>query len=258
MKLGFLINFTLFALTIFIPITHTSSSAAWCNHTCGDQSLHFPFGFSAGCQIQLNCSSAGVILAADLPVQSVDRSTILVSLPAMCGRPVAALHRLLTNNFAPTSHNAILLRDCKPSHNTTNCFIPQTMVRRHFELLDCGGAGASAVGNIKEKRGAWWLRGTSDLELLVVLSPAVRGAAKRHRGGGIWWLSSDRIFEQVWIWTKKKEVMTVAVERGWNTFIFHSGRRELAAEWSSIALLYPLFIEETGIFDGIFDGFVYI
>ncbi|KAL3629347.1 hypothetical protein CASFOL_026569 [Castilleja foliolosa] len=56
--------------------------------------------------------------------------------------------------------------------------------------------------------------------------------------------------KKVWIWTEKKEVMTAAVERGWNTFIFHSGRREIAAEWSSIALLYPLFIEETGIFDG--------
>ncbi|KAL3640795.1 hypothetical protein CASFOL_015763 [Castilleja foliolosa] len=140
MKLGFPINFTLFAVTIFIPISNTSA-AAWCNHTCGDQSLHFPFGFSAGCQIQLNCSSDGVILAADLPVQSVDRSTILVSLPEMCGRPVAALHRLFTDNFAPTSHNAILLRDCKSNHNTSNCFIPQTMVRTHFELLDCGGVG---------------------------------------------------------------------------------------------------------------------
>ncbi|GFP79249.1 3-dehydroquinate synthase [Phtheirospermum japonicum] len=55
--------------------------------------------------------------------------------------------------------------------------------------------------------------------------------------------------KKVWIWTEKKEVMTAAIERGWNTFIFHSGRRELAAEWSSIALLFPLFIEEGGLFD---------
>ncbi|KAI3452327.1 hypothetical protein Pfo_008992, partial [Paulownia fortunei] len=56
--------------------------------------------------------------------------------------------------------------------------------------------------------------------------------------------------KKVWIWTEKKEVMTAAVERGWNTFIFHSHCRELAAEWSSIALLFPLFIEEGGLFDG--------
>ncbi|KAL3639251.1 hypothetical protein CASFOL_017158 [Castilleja foliolosa] len=147
MKLGFLINFTLFALSISIPINNTSA-AAWCNHTCGDQSLHFPFGFSAGCEIQLNCSSSGVIIAADLPVQSIDHSTILVSLPATCDRPMAALRRLFTDNFAPTSHNAILLRNCRSNYNTSNCFIPQTMVQTHFELLDCGGAAANGAGNI--------------------------------------------------------------------------------------------------------------
>ncbi|GFQ04208.1 wall-associated receptor kinase-like 14 [Phtheirospermum japonicum] len=149
MKLEFLINLSLFAITALIPISNTSA-AAWCNHTCGDQTLHFPFGFSAGCQIRLNCSSNGTILAADLPVQSVDLSTILVSLPATCDRPVAALRRLFTNNFAPTSHNAILLRDCSSNHNTTNCFIPQTMVQTHFELLNCGG-GAQNISCYSEK-----------------------------------------------------------------------------------------------------------
>lgn len=38
--------------------------------------------------------------------------------------------------------------------------------------------------------------------------------------------------KKVWIWTECKEVMTVAVERGWNTFIFSSDNRELSDEWS--------------------------
>lgn len=38
--------------------------------------------------------------------------------------------------------------------------------------------------------------------------------------------------KKVWIWTKCKEVMTVAVERGWNTFIFSSENRKLSDEWS--------------------------
>ncbi|XP_059454917.1 uncharacterized protein LOC132185121 [Corylus avellana] len=54
----------------------------------------------------------------------------------------------------------------------------------------------------------------------------------------------------VWMWTKSKEVMTAAVERGWNTFVFSSQDRQLANEWSSIALISPLYIEEGGIFDG--------
>lgn len=38
--------------------------------------------------------------------------------------------------------------------------------------------------------------------------------------------------KKVWIWTKCKEVMTVAVERGWNTFLFSLDIRELSNEWS--------------------------
>ncbi|RWR93084.1 3-dehydroquinate synthase [Cinnamomum micranthum f. kanehirae] len=53
----------------------------------------------------------------------------------------------------------------------------------------------------------------------------------------------------VWIWTKSKQVMTAAVERGWGTFIFASSDRELARDWSSIALMYPLFVEDGEIVD---------
>ncbi|CAK7344445.1 unnamed protein product [Dovyalis caffra] len=56
--------------------------------------------------------------------------------------------------------------------------------------------------------------------------------------------------KRVWIWTESKQVMTAAVERGWNTFIFLSKHRQLAIEWSSIAFIYPLFIEEGEVLDG--------
>lgn len=53
----------------------------------------------------------------------------------------------------------------------------------------------------------------------------------------------------VWIWTENKQVMTAAVERGWNTFIFSSHCRALASEWSSMALISPLFIEKRELLD---------
>ncbi|KAK9116833.1 hypothetical protein Sjap_015780 [Stephania japonica] len=53
----------------------------------------------------------------------------------------------------------------------------------------------------------------------------------------------------VWIWTNNKKVMTSAIERGWNTFIFTSENRELAHEWSSIALIHPLFLEDEVLCD---------
>ncbi|PIN15831.1 Serine/threonine protein kinase [Handroanthus impetiginosus] len=130
MKLFFL-NSVLFFITIHVPFT----SSTICNQSCGDQKLPFPFGFSAGCQIRLNCSSNGTILAADFPVQSITGGTILVNLPAMCSRPVEVLGRLFAPNFAPTSHNAILLQNCR--NQSGECFIPTTMVRTHFELLEC-------------------------------------------------------------------------------------------------------------------------
>ncbi|XP_019102222.1 PREDICTED: uncharacterized protein LOC104790516 isoform X2 [Camelina sativa] len=56
--------------------------------------------------------------------------------------------------------------------------------------------------------------------------------------------------KKVWIWTECKEVMTVAVERGWNTFIFSSDNRNLSDDWSSVALMDTLFIEDKGVTDG--------
>lgn len=53
----------------------------------------------------------------------------------------------------------------------------------------------------------------------------------------------------VWIWTENKQVMTAAVERGWNTFIFSSHCRALASEWSSMGLISPLFIEKGELLD---------
>ncbi|KAL5080215.1 hypothetical protein RYX36_008636 [Vicia faba] len=55
--------------------------------------------------------------------------------------------------------------------------------------------------------------------------------------------------KKVWIWTKNKQVMTAAVERGWDTFIFPSNLPQLANDWSSIAVIRPLFLGEGEILD---------
>lgn len=44
--------------------------------------------------------------------------------------------------------------------------------------------------------------------------------------------------------------MTAAVERGWNTFVFPSHHRQLAHDWSSIAVICPLFVNEGEVLDG--------
>ncbi|CAI0453343.1 unnamed protein product [Linum tenue] len=61
-------------------------------------------------------------------------------------------------------------------------------------------------------------------------------------------MSSERS-KKVWILTQSKQVMTSAVERGLNTFLFFPQHRFLAEEWSSIALIRPLFIKEEEVLD---------
>lgn len=52
--------------------------------------------------------------------------------------------------------------------------------------------------------------------------------------------------KKVWIWTKNKQVMTAAVERGWNTFIFPSNLPQFANDWSCMYFysltLFPFII----------------
>ncbi|KAK3227575.1 hypothetical protein Dsin_007437 [Dipteronia sinensis] len=57
--------------------------------------------------------------------------------------------------------------------------------------------------------------------------------------------------KRVWIWTESKQVMCAAVERGWNTFIFSPHNHELANDWSSMALIDPLFIKGGEVFNGV-------
>ncbi|KMS99184.1 hypothetical protein BVRB_2g047210 isoform B [Beta vulgaris subsp. vulgaris] len=53
----------------------------------------------------------------------------------------------------------------------------------------------------------------------------------------------------VWIWTENKQVMTTAVERGWSTFIFDANSADLAKDWSSIALINPLYLKDGALLD---------
>ncbi|XP_024977690.1 uncharacterized protein LOC112515238 isoform X2 [Cynara cardunculus var. scolymus] len=76
-----------------------------------------------------------------------------------------------------------------------------------------------------------------------------RGKRISRFRGGLVVLSTEKKKKEVWIWTENKQVMTAAVERGWNTFVFSSLHRQLATDWSSIALINPLFIEDKRVLD---------
>ncbi|KAM7521067.1 hypothetical protein LguiB_020029 [Lonicera macranthoides] len=122
---------------IFPPImAHKSTN---CVKSCGAVSpkdLPSPFGFSAGCQIQLNCTAAGTMSLNEFPVQSISNITLLVNIPAICDRSIGTLRHLFTQNYAPTSRNGILLQNC--SNPITACVIPYINLQTHLELQSCG------------------------------------------------------------------------------------------------------------------------
>ncbi|XP_021283756.1 wall-associated receptor kinase-like 14 [Herrania umbratica] len=120
-------------LAIFL-LSLITAQASKCNRSCGGQTVPYPFGFSAGCQIPLNCSSSSQKLVAGFPILTINADRIKISIEATCNRPLRALHRLYGPNYAPTSRNAILLQNCS---SPAPCMIPSTMVYTHFEALAC-------------------------------------------------------------------------------------------------------------------------
>lgn len=112
-----------------------ASATLSCNRTCGTNYLPYPFGFSAGCDIHLYCSSNGQILINEFPVQFVDKDSIKINLEPKCNRPLQSLNNLSTKNYAPKSTNAILLNNCNSDFSP--CNITSINVQTHFESYNC-------------------------------------------------------------------------------------------------------------------------
>ncbi|KAH7848879.1 hypothetical protein Vadar_009675 [Vaccinium darrowii] len=113
-----------------------------CNRSCGSgqsKPVPFPFGFSSGCPIQLNCTSNGIVSIDQFTVQSFTPDAVMINLPAKCNRPIETLRGLFSRHYAPTSQNGILLENC--TRPITTCEIPDTTVQTHFELIECRPKG---------------------------------------------------------------------------------------------------------------------
>ncbi|XP_047329043.1 wall-associated receptor kinase-like 14 [Impatiens glandulifera] len=126
-------------LSLLLIYTHSSSPPP-CIHSCGagDNVLPvpYPFGFSSGCPIQLNCISNTTPAVDEFPIQSFTDDSIIINIPTLCQRPLQSILRLFKANIAPTIENVVFLLNCSKSIN--NCFLPTTMVQTHFESSNCG------------------------------------------------------------------------------------------------------------------------
>ncbi|KAJ6400162.1 hypothetical protein OIU84_015751 [Salix udensis] len=157
----------LFLAIFFVSLIGGHESIKFsCNRTCGAKHLPYPFGFSASCDIHLNCSENGKMLIDEFPVQIVGQDTIKINLEPKCDRPIEALRSLSTKNYAPKSTNALLLNNCTSAESFA-------------------GSAVSLEIQIMELR--WWLQGdcrcSEDAICTQVESPAGSGFRCQCRDG---------------------------------------------------------------------------
>ncbi|GER25107.1 kinase [Striga asiatica] len=140
----------IYPIISLVALSSPTSTAA-CVQNCAGIRVPYPFGFTDGCSIKLDCSAAGDIRISDFRVRNLTADRILVDLPADCGRPIGDLRRLFGGNFSPTWRNGLLLGNCTVPSN--DC--PVGLVTRRIGRRDCdwgpGNANISCYwGGISE------------------------------------------------------------------------------------------------------------
>ncbi|CAN1190965.1 Wall-associated receptor kinase-like 14 [Linum perenne] len=120
-----------------------------CSQFCGGggrQRVPYPFGFSSGCPIQLNCTEqTGGIHIGEFRVQNFSsEGEVLVGVPAKCNRPIESLSSLFGSNFAPSRRTSLLLQNCsrEPSTGGRACEIQTSSIQRGLNIT--GGCDLSS------------------------------------------------------------------------------------------------------------------
>ncbi|KAI3713080.1 hypothetical protein L1987_71651 [Smallanthus sonchifolius] len=148
-----ILHLLIFSLTLII--SSPSSVQANCTRVCGggnrDSELNqvsYPFGFSDGCEIRLNCSDAGEIRFGEYIVQNVTRDHILINFPAKCDRGYEEIGMFNNTNFAISSRNGLLLENCSLTLN--DCVVSTTRLENHFNLQRCHSRSNTTVNCYSE------------------------------------------------------------------------------------------------------------
>lgn len=123
----------------FLPITTSQVNYRECHQTCSSaKPFPYPFGFSSGCAIRLNCTPDGGASVGEFPVHSVSSDSIIVSIEAQCNRPFESFHQLFSHKYAPTSGNVILLQNC--TETFLPCSIPETLLPTQLDSEGCNSS----------------------------------------------------------------------------------------------------------------------
>ncbi|XP_054825787.1 wall-associated receptor kinase-like 14 [Prosopis cineraria] len=124
-----------FSILLTLLMIHSTKAENKSTHhnTCGGNSLPYPFGFSEGSQIQLNCSSDQMQIREFL-VQNLTSSSISIHLPAKCNRTLQSIEPLFTTNYAPIVNNSLLVQNCTSALG--GCVIPTSSFMSNQIQLD--------------------------------------------------------------------------------------------------------------------------
>ncbi|PQP92492.1 wall-associated receptor kinase-like 14 [Prunus yedoensis var. nudiflora] len=130
---------TILITTTSIATIARAQNSTFCKPTCGSgksaKSVQYPFGFSEGCVIPLNCSDKNEIKLGEFRVQNVTGSSIFVHLPAQCNREYQSIAPLFGPNFGPSWNNSLLFQNC--TSPLPGCQIPAEFVQKRFNLSSC-------------------------------------------------------------------------------------------------------------------------
>lgn len=126
--------YSLFSLFFFFFFGFWGFEAAveGCNRSCGSYTAPYPFGFSDGCSIRLNCSNPAIstYYIGDFAVRNLTQDAIVVDVQPSCSRSVQAASRFFGPNFALSDRTGVLLRNCTPPprHSGGNCSAESVLV----------------------------------------------------------------------------------------------------------------------------------
>lgn len=141
-----------------VAVTVGSGGTKRCERTCGSGKrkikVDYPFGFSQGCEIRLNCSlSDGKMKIGEFDVHSVTRSNIFVNVTPKCNRPFEEIKSLFGRNFGMTWRNSLLLQNCSTQDGLGGCVIPTGLIESRFKLEKCDARSDNISCYSEDKRG---------------------------------------------------------------------------------------------------------
>lgn len=127
-------------ITILIVIAcseqaHSHSCQRSCPNGKSGKPVPYPFGFSDGCEIRLNCSRSETKIG-EFTVDNITSTSIFIRLPAKCNRSIESIKHLFGTNYGLTRENSLLLQDCNTSR-IHDCQIPLSFFNEMASSKGC-------------------------------------------------------------------------------------------------------------------------